>query len=71
MVTTTRPRLRDHLHIGARVFNVHQLRVYRIAALYDEDRTAQITRDHGRYTVTYGDLYRHFRIVQPYAGSVR
>lgn len=63
---TTRPDLRQHAHPGVRIFDVHRHRVYRIADMHDEDRTAQITGRGVRFTISYGDLYRHYRCVQPY-----
>lgn len=64
---TTRPSLRTHATPGIRVFDVSSHRVYRVLDMTDEDRTALLRgRDGVRYRVSYGDLYRHYRCVQPY-----
>lgn len=67
---STRPSLRDHVHPGIRVFNVHRRRVYRVHDMHDDDRSALlIGRDRTRYRVTYGDLVRDYVPVQPYASQ--
>lgn len=65
--TATRPNLRDHVHPGVRVFHTTRHSVYRIIDLTDEDRSARlVARDGTRFRVGYGDLVRHYRLVQPF-----
>lgn len=70
---TTRPRLRDHLHVGLRVINTTSLEVFRIQNLWRADQQAQLVA-HGtgdRFTVTEADLLNHYAIIQPFAGGAR
>lgn len=65
--TTSRPELRKHAHPGVRVFHVTRHRVYRLTDLHDEDRTAQMRGPDGtRFSITYGELMRNYRLVQPF-----
>jgi hypothetical protein len=69
--TTTRPRLRDHLHVGLRVINTTSLEVFRIQNLWRADHQVQLVA-HGtgdRFTVTEADLSSHYAMVQPFRGA--
>lgn len=66
----TRPKLRDHVHVGARVINTASLGVYEIKNLWDRDRAAQlVNRDGARLTVPYADLFSGYELCQPFGGS--
>lgn len=68
--TVTRPRLRDHLHVGLRVINTTTHEVARIQNLWRADQQVQLVA-HGtgsRFTVTETDLVNHYEMVQPFGG---
>lgn len=68
--TRTRPRLRDHVHVNARVINTDSFEVYKVQNLWDSDRAAQlINRDGARLTVTYADLWAGYELIQPFGGA--
>lgn len=70
MTTGTRPKLRDHVHVGARVINRASLEVYKVQNLWDRDRQAQlVNRDGARLTIAYTDLLNGYELVQPFGGA--
>jgi hypothetical protein len=71
MTSSTRPRLRSHLHIGARVIRKTDRTIWKVAQIWRMDRQVQLVhRDTGaRLTVVWGDLYRGFEPIQPFGGQ--
>lgn len=73
MTTATRPRLRDHLHVGLRVIRTADHHVLRINNIWRADDQVQLVdRDTGeRSTVSYSELVQGYAMVQPFTGGVR
>lgn len=70
-IARTRPRLRDHLHVGLRVINTTTHEVFRIQNLWRADQQVQLVA-HGtgdRITVSEIDLLNHYAMVQPFRGG--